>query len=103
MIGKSMSEINLFTPLKIRGVEFANRLWVSPMCMYSANDGVVTDWHKVHLGSFATGGAGLVVVEATGVSPKGRISVGCTGIWNDEQAEAFRPITEFSKSMGSKI
>jgi len=103
MIGNSMSEINLFTPLKIRGVEFANRLWVSPMCMYSASDGVVTDWHKVHLGAFATGGAGLVVVEATGVTPKGRISVGCTGIWNDEQAQAFKPIVEFSKSMGSKI
>ena len=103
MIGKSMSEINLFTPLKIRGVEFANRLWVSPMCMYSANDGVVSEWHRVHLGAFATGGAGLVVVEATGVTPKGRISVGCTGIWNDEQAQAFKPITEFSKSMGSKI
>lgn len=103
MIGKSMSEINLFTPLKIRGVEFANRLWVSPMCMYSANDGVVSEWHRVHLGAFATGGAGLVVVEATGVTPKGRISVGCTGIWNDEQAQAFKPIIEFSKSMGSKI
>ena len=103
MIGKSMSEINLFTPLKIRGVEFANRLWVSPMCMYSANDGVVSEWHRVHLGAFATGGAGLVVVEATGVTPKGRISVGCVGIWNDEQAQTFKPITEFSKSMGSKI
>ena len=103
MIGQSMSEINLFTPLKIRGVEFTNRLWVSPMCMYSANDGVVSDWHRVHLGAFATGGAGLVVVEATGVSPKGRISVGCVGIWNDEQAKAFKPIIEFSKSMGSKI
>ena len=98
-----MSEINLFAPLKIRGVEFVNRLWVSPMCMYSANDGVVSDWHRVHLGAFATGGAGLVVVEATGVTPKGRISVGCTGIWNDEQAQAFKPIVEFSKSMGSKI
>ena len=98
-----MSEINLFTTLKIRGVEFANRLWVSPMCMYSANDGVVSEWHRVHLGAFATGGAGLVVVEATGVTPKGRISVGCTGIWNDKQAQAFKPITEFSKSMGSKI
>lgn len=98
-----MSEINLFTPLKIRGVEFANRLWVSPMCMYSANDGIVSEWHRVHLGAFATGGAGLVVVEATGVTPKGRISVGCTGIWNDEQAQAFKPIAEFSKSMGSKI
>ena len=103
MIGKSMSEINLFTPLKIRGVEFANRLWVSPMCMYSANDGIVSEWHRVHLGAFATGGAGLVVVEATGVTPKGRISVGCVGIWNDEQAQAFKPITEFSKSMGNKI
>ena len=103
MIGNSMSEINLFTPLKIRGVEFANRLWVSPMCMYSANDGVVSEWHRVHLGAFATGGAGLVVVEATGVTPKGRISVGCVGIWNDEQTQAFKPITEFSKSMGSKI
>ena len=98
-----MSKVNLFSPIKIRGVEFANRLWVSPMCMYSAIDGVVSDWHRVHLGAFATGGAGFVVVEATGVTPKGRISVGCVGIWNDEQAQAFKPIIEFSKSMGSKI
>ena len=67
-----MSE--LFTPLRLRGVQLANRVWVSPMCQYSAVDGVPQDWHLVHLGSLARGGAGLVMTEATAVSPDGRIS-----------------------------
>jgi 2,4-dienoyl-CoA reductase-like NADH-dependent reductase (Old Yellow Enzyme family) len=85
----------LFTPLQIRGNEFKNRIWVSPMCQYSAVNGVVGTWHLVHLGAFATGGVGHVMVEATGVTPEGRISIGCPGIWNDEQADAFKPIIEF--------
>ncbi|MEN9516151.1 MAG: hypothetical protein RLZZ159_17 [Actinomycetota bacterium] len=65
------------------------------MCQYSAENGVVGTWHLVHLGAFATGGVGHVMVEATGVTPEGRISIGCPGIWNDEQADAFKPIIDF--------
>lgn len=93
----------LFSPLKIRGIEFKNRVWVSPMCQYSADDGVVGTWHMVHLGSFATGGVGMIMVEATAVMPNGRISVGCAGIWNDRQAEAFKPSIDFVHSQGSLI
>lgn len=92
---------DLFSPLTLRGVTFRNRVFVSPMCMYSAEDGVPNEWHRVHLGSRAVGGAGLVMVEATGVSPEGRISPFDTGIWNDAQAEAFRPIAAFIKRMGA--
>ena len=93
----------LYTPIKIRDIEIKNRLWVSPMCMYSCEnqDGVVTDFHLAHLGAFAIGGAGLVMVEATGVNPKGRITPWCTGIWNQEQVEAWKPITKLIKDMGS--
>ena len=93
----------LFTPIKIRDIEIKNRLWVSPMCMYSCEnqDGVVTDFHLAHLGAFAIGGAGLVMVEATGVNPEGRITPWCTGIWNQEQVEAWKPITKLIKDMGS--
>lgn len=96
---KSMSK--LFEKLTLRGVEFKNRLWVSPMCQYSSVDGMPTDWHLVHLGSRAVGGAGLVVVEATAVSPEGRISPDDSGIWTDGHSEAFRRITSFIKSQGS--
>jgi 2,4-dienoyl-CoA reductase-like NADH-dependent reductase (Old Yellow Enzyme family) len=91
----------LFEPLKLRDVEFRNRLWVSPMCQYSSIDGMPTDWHLVHLGSRAAGGAGLVIVEATAVSPEGRISPDDSGIWSDEHAQAFRRITAFIKEQGS--
>ncbi|MGA1669968.1 MAG: NADH:flavin oxidoreductase/NADH oxidase [Candidatus Nanopelagicaceae bacterium] len=93
----------LFSPLTIRGVEFKNRVWVSPMCQYSADEGVVGTWHLVHLGSFATGGVGLIMVEATAVMPNGRISIGCPGIWNEKQADAFKPSIEFAHSQGSLI
>ena len=73
------------------------------MCQYSAKDGFVGEWHQIHLGAFATGGAGLIFVEATGVVPEGRISVGCPGIWSDEHAEAFRPIVNFAHSMDRAI
>lgn len=93
----------LFSPLKIRSVEISNRVWVSPMCQYSARDGVVGLWHQIHLGAFATGGVGLIMVEATGVVPEGRISLGCPGIWNQEQADAFKPMIEFAHSQGAKM
>jgi len=95
--------VKLFQDIQIRDLTIPNRVWVSPMCQYSANNGIVGEWHRVHLGAFATGGAGLIFVEATGVVPEGRISVGCPGIWNDEQAEAFKPIVDFAHSMGAKI
>jgi 2,4-dienoyl-CoA reductase-like NADH-dependent reductase (Old Yellow Enzyme family) len=94
-----MSE--LFSALRLRGVEFRNRVFVSPMCQYSSRGGLVNDWHMVHLGSRAVGGAALVCAEATAVSPEGRISPGDTGIWSDAHAEAFRPIAAFIKSQGS--
>ena len=91
----------LFRPLSLRDVTLRNRIAVAPMCQYSANDGVPTDWHLVHLGARAIGGAGLVIAEATGVVPEGRISPGCTGIWNDTQVEAFARITHFVKGQGA--
>ncbi len=93
----------LFDPIVIRGVEIKNRVWVSPMCQYSAVDGVVGEWHHVQLGGFATGGTGLVMAEATGVVPEGRISVGCPGLYNDAQEAAWSPIVDFAHSMGTKI
>jgi 2,4-dienoyl-CoA reductase-like NADH-dependent reductase (Old Yellow Enzyme family) len=93
----------LFTPLTLRGLTFRNRIWVAPMCQYSIEkrDGVPGDWHLVHLGALATGGAGLVIAEASAVSPEGRISPADTGIWNDEQAAAWRPIVTFIHSQGA--
>ena len=91
----------LFSPLTIRGITLRNRLWVSPMCMYSARDGVVNDWHHVHLAQFASGGAGLVISEATAVVPEGRISPEDAGIWNDEQVDAWRTVTASIRARGS--
>ncbi len=91
----------LFTPLKIKSIEFKNRIWVSPMCQYSSKDGHPTDWHFVHLGSRAAGGAGLVMVEATAVSPEGRISPDDSGIWEDSHIPSFKKITDFVKLQGS--
>jgi len=93
----------LFTPIKIRNLEIKNRLWVSPMCMYSCEnkDGVVGDWHLVHLGSRAIGGAGLVMAEASGVNFEGRISPWCPGIWSADQAKAWKKITDFIRGAGS--
>ena len=93
----------LFTPIKIRDLTIKNRLWVSPMCMYSCEnkDGVVGDFHLVHLGARALGGAGLVMAEASGVNPEGRITPWCPGLWNQEQVEAWKKITDFIHSQGS--
>jgi 2,4-dienoyl-CoA reductase-like NADH-dependent reductase (Old Yellow Enzyme family) len=91
----------LLSPLKIRNLELRNRIIVSPMCQYSAKDGIPNDWHLVHLGSRAVGGAGLVFTEATSVSPEGRISPADTGIWCDEHVKAFKRIGDFVKSHGA--
>jgi 2,4-dienoyl-CoA reductase-like NADH-dependent reductase (Old Yellow Enzyme family) len=93
----------LFDPLTIRDVEFNNRIWVSPMCQYMAKDGFVGQWHDVHLGSFATGGTGLIMVEATGVVPEGRISIGCPSIEDQAHAQAFKPMIDFAHSHDVKI
>lgn len=93
----------LFDPLTIREVEFNNRIWVSPMCQYMAKDGFVGQWHDVHLGSFATGGTGLIMVEATGVVPEGRISIGCPSIEDQAHAQAFKPMIDFAHSHDVKI
>ena len=94
---------SLFDPLALRATTFRNRLWVAPMCQYSVEkqDGVPTDWHLAHLGAFSTGGAGLVMTEATGVVAEGRISPQDTGIWNDEQRDAWARIVRFVTSNGA--
>jgi 2,4-dienoyl-CoA reductase-like NADH-dependent reductase (Old Yellow Enzyme family) len=91
----------LFESYKLRNVEFRNRIWVSPMCQYSSVDGMPTDWHLVHLGSRAVGGAGLVIMEATAVSPEGRISPSDAGIWSDAHGDAYKKITKFIKENGA--
>jgi 2,4-dienoyl-CoA reductase-like NADH-dependent reductase (Old Yellow Enzyme family) len=85
----------LFEPLTLRSVTFPNRIFVSPMCQYSSENGMPNDWHLVHLGSRAVGGAGLVMVEASGVSPEGRITAWDSGLWSDAHADAFRRIVDF--------
>lgn len=91
----------LFSPLTLRGVTLRNRIAVSPMCQYSAEDGRPNQWHLVHLGSRAVGGAGLVIAEATAVLPEGRISPQDTGIWSAAHAEAWRPIAAFIAGQGA--
>ena len=93
----------LFDPLTIGSVNFQNRVWVSPMCQYSATDGLVGDWHSAHLNAFATGAPGLIMVEATGVVPEGRISIGCPTINDDKHAKAFRPMIDFAHSQNVKM
>ncbi|GGS25796.1 oxidoreductase [Streptomyces aureoverticillatus] len=96
----------LFEPYTLRSLTIPNRVWMAPMCQYSAQTsgpgaGVPTDWHFAHYGARATGGTGLILTEATAVSPEGRISPADLGIWNDTQVEAFRRITGFLKSQGT--
>ena len=90
--------MDLFTPFAQRSLSLRNRIVVAPMCQYSASDGVPHEWHLVHLGSRAVGGAGAVIAEATAVSAQGRISPGDTGRWNDVQVAAWQPITAFIRS-----
>ncbi len=92
---------HLFSPIKIRSIEFKNRLVVSPMCEYSSEDGFANDWHLVHLGSRAIGGAALVITEATAVSPEGRISPGDLGIYKDEHIAKLKQITDFIHQHGA--
>jgi 2,4-dienoyl-CoA reductase-like NADH-dependent reductase (Old Yellow Enzyme family) len=91
----------LFQPLSLRGVTFRNRVGVSPMCQYSCTDGLADDWHLVHLGSRAVGGAGLVMAEATAVEARGRISAQDLGLWNDHQIEPLARVTRFLRAHGA--
>jgi len=96
-----MTQPLLFTPITLRSVTLANRVVLSPLCMYSAKDGLANGFHFSHLTTFARGRVGTVFTEATAVSPEGRISHGCCGLWNDAQVEAYRPIVEQIKAFGS--
>ncbi len=91
----------LFTPIRLRGLELANRIMLAPMCQYSADDGSATDWHLMHLGQFAVSGAGLVLVEASGVEREGRITPGCAGLYSDENEQALARIVRFFRDHGS--
>jgi 2,4-dienoyl-CoA reductase-like NADH-dependent reductase (Old Yellow Enzyme family) len=91
----------LFSPITIKNISLKNRIVVSPMCQYSAVDGYASDWHLVHLGSRAVGGAGLIIQEATSVSPEGRISPGDLGIWSDDHLPMLKRITDFIHKNGS--
>src|ERR1700752_719703 len=96
-----MSYADLFSPLRLRGTTLSNRIAVSPMCQYSSQDGFATDWHLVHLGSRAVGGAGLVMMEATAVEPRGRISPFDQGLWKDEHIPFLARIAAFLKEYGA--
>lgn len=97
--------VSLFDPLQLRDLTIDNRIFLAPMCQYQCNahDGVPTDWHLVHYGARAAGGFGLVIAEATGVLPEGRITPHCCGIWNDEQVAAWKRIVDFGHSQGAKM
>lgn len=97
--GVNMS--GLFSPFSLKDVTLRNRIAVPPMCQYTATDGLSNEWHRVHYSGLARGGAGLVIVEATAVSPEGRITPGCLGIWNDEQAEKLAQIARDIKAAGA--
>ena len=91
----------LFTPMRLRGVTLPNRLVLPPMAQYSAEEGVANEFHLAHYGRFAVGGAGLIFIEATGVTREGRITNGCLGLWNDQQQRAFEPIARAIKAQGA--
>ena len=95
--------VHLFTPFLLGPLQLTNRIVVSPMCQYSSHDGFATDWHLVHLGSRAVGGAGMVIVEASAVAPEGRITPGDLGIYKDEHVEKLKQITDFVHSQGAAI
>jgi 2,4-dienoyl-CoA reductase-like NADH-dependent reductase (Old Yellow Enzyme family) len=90
----------LFTPLALRGIELPNRIAVSPMCQYMAQDGNANDWHLMHLGQFAMGAAGLVITEATHVSPVGRITHRCLGLYSDDNEATLKRVVDFCRSHG---
>ncbi len=93
----------LFSELKIKDITFRNRIGISPMCQYSSDNGMANDWHLVHLGSRAAGGAGFIMAEATAVTPDGRITPKCAGLWNDEQIEPLIRVNNFVKEQGAVI
>lgn len=95
--------MKIFEPITLRGVTFKNRIWIPPMVMYSAVDGVVGDWHVGHIAAFAAGGAGLVIAEATAVTPAGRISNACAGIWDDATADGWRRVVQVAHANGGKV
>src|SRR5882762_11168796 len=97
----SSPKAQLLTPLALREVTLRNRIGVSPMCQYSSEDGFFNDWHLVHLGSRAVGGAGIVFTEATAVEPRGRISPDDMGLWSDAHAEPLARIARFVESQGA--
>ena len=101
MATNSSNQPHLFQPLTIKSVTLRNRIGVSPMCQYSSDDGVASDWHFVHYGSRAVGGAGLVIVEATAVSPEGRISPGDAGLWGEKHVEPLARINHFIRQQGA--
>jgi 2,4-dienoyl-CoA reductase-like NADH-dependent reductase (Old Yellow Enzyme family) len=92
---------HLFRPLKLRGLTVKNRIMMSPMCQYSAEEGVPNDWHFAHIAARAAGGVAIACVEATAVERRGRITYGCMGIWNDAQRDAFKRMTEFVSGQGA--
>jgi 2,4-dienoyl-CoA reductase-like NADH-dependent reductase (Old Yellow Enzyme family) len=95
-----MTQSKLFSPITLRGLELPNRIAVSPMCQYEAEDGSATDWHLAHLGQLALGGAGLLIVEATAVSRVGRITHGCLGLYSDANERALRRVVELCRQYG---
>ena len=100
---RKLPDIDLTSPIQLRGLSLANRIAMSPMCQYVAQDGFANDWHLVHLGSRACGGVGLILVEATAVVRDGRITPGCLGLWDDEQVAPLARIVRFVHSQGTKI
>jgi len=100
---REVPEVDLLTPLTLRGLTLKNRIVMSPMCQYIAKEGMASDWHLVHLGSRAVGGTGLIFVEATAVSRNGRITPGCLGLWNDDQIAPLKRIVDFAHQQGSHI
>ena len=92
---------NLFSPYQLKDAKLRNRIAIPPMCQYMATDGLANEWHDVHYAALARGGSSLVIVEATAVSPEGRITPNCLGIWNDEQAEKLAQIAASSKAAGA--
>ncbi|HVB76262.1 MAG TPA: NADH:flavin oxidoreductase/NADH oxidase [Candidatus Nitrosotalea sp.] len=100
-LDRSVGPPHLFEPLRLRSIELRNRIAVSPMCQYSSQDGFANDWHLVHLGSRAVGGAGLVLAEATAVTPQGRISPADLGLWKDEQVDYLARIAAFVRAHGA--
>ena len=98
---QEVPEVDLLSPVALRSLTLRNRIAMAPMCQYSAEEGMASDWHLVHLGSRAVGGIGLVIVEATAVTPDGRITPGDLGTWNDEHVEPLARIARFVRSQGA--